>query len=119
MTRSGVMGRQVVLLGDEFGHGRLPGPRRMVALVPTEDFRQHQLRTLPRAAALHAPVSDPARAQANRIARDRLLADDAVQSARRLGIRVIEVDGTLDAAAVAAAVAEQFAPYLGPSAAAA
>ncbi|MEV3855318.1 hypothetical protein AB0J38_13440 [Streptomyces sp. NPDC050095] len=84
MTRSGVMGRQVVLLGDEFGHGRLPVPRRMVVLVPTEDFRQHQLRTLPRAAALHAPVSDPARAQANRIARDRLLA-----------------------------VAEQFAPYLG------
>lgn len=94
-------------------------PRRMVVLVPTEDFRQHQLRTLPRAGALRVPVSNPARAQANRIARDRLVAEDAAQNARRLGIRVIEVDGTLDAAAVAEAVSEQFAPYLGTSTAAA
>ncbi|MFE1272762.1 hypothetical protein [Streptomyces sp. NPDC058758] len=85
--------------------------RRMVVLVPTEDFRRHQLRTLPRAGTL--PVADPARAQANRLARDRLVADDAVRNARRLGIRVIEVDGTRDAVAVAAEVAEHFAPYLG------
>lgn len=87
--------------------------RRMVVLVPTEDFRRHQLRTLPRAGAVNVPVTDPARAQANRIARDRLVAEDAVRNAHRLGIRVIEVDGTRDATAVAAQVAEQFAPYLG------
>ncbi|MEU7027869.1 hypothetical protein AB0A60_14410 [Streptomyces sp. NPDC046275] len=86
--------------------------RRMVVLVPTEDFRRHQLRTLPRVGALDVPVTDPARAQANRVARDRLIAEDAVRNARRLGIRVIEVDGTLDATAVAARVAEHFAPYL-------
>ncbi|MFJ7775821.1 hypothetical protein [Streptomyces yangpuensis] len=86
--------------------------RRMVLLVPTEDFRQHQLRTLPRAGTLNVPVTDPARSQANRLARDRLVAEDAVQNARRLGIRVIEVDGTRDAVAVAAEVAEHFAPYL-------
>ncbi|XIE80652.1 hypothetical protein AB6O49_27515 [Streptomyces sp. SBR177] len=86
--------------------------RRMVVLVPTEDFRRHQLRTLPRAEALDVPVTDPARAQANRVARDRLIAEDAVRNARRLGIRVIEVDGTLDATAVATRVAEHFAPYL-------
>ncbi|MFE0464029.1 hypothetical protein ACFW1A_32720 [Kitasatospora sp. NPDC058965] len=91
----------------------LDSPRRMVVLVPTEDFRQHQLRTLPRAGTLHAPVSNPARSQANRVARDRLVAEDAARSARRLGIRVVEVDGTLDAAAVAAEVAEHFTPYLG------
>ncbi|MFE1951948.1 hypothetical protein ACFW9D_15925 [Streptomyces sp. NPDC059524] len=91
----------------------LDSPRRMLVLVPTEDFRRHQLRTLPRAGTLNAPVADPARAQANRVARDRLVAEDAVQNARRLGIRVIEVDGTLDAVAVAAEVAEHFAPYLG------
>ncbi|MFE9604595.1 hypothetical protein [Streptomyces hokutonensis] len=90
----------------------LDSPRRMAVLVPTEDFRQRQLRTRPRAGTLKVPVSDPARAQANRVARDRLVAEDAARNARRLGIRVIEVDGTLDAAAVAAAVAEQFAPYL-------
>ncbi|GAA2221080.1 hypothetical protein GCM10010413_10800 [Promicromonospora sukumoe] len=87
-------------------------PRRMVVLVPTEEFRQHQLRTVPRALAVDAAVSDPGLAQANRIARDRLIADDAVRNARRLGVPVIEVDGTRDAAAVAAEVAEQFAPWL-------
>ncbi|MFD7532004.1 hypothetical protein ACFV8E_31175 [Streptomyces sp. NPDC059849] len=94
----------------------LDSVRRMVVLVPTEDFRQHQIRTVPRAGALGVPVGDPARAQANRIARDRLVAEDAVRGARRLGVRVIEVDGTRDAAAVTSLVAEQFAPWLGPSA---
>ncbi|MGW8881909.1 hypothetical protein [Streptomyces mirabilis] len=37
--------------------------RRMVVLVPTEDFRQHQLRTLPRAGTLNVPVTDPARSR--------------------------------------------------------
>lgn len=90
----------------------IDSPRRMVVLVPTEEFRQHQLSTLPRALAVDATVSDPALAQANRVARDRLIADDAVRSARRLGIRVIEVDGMRDATAVAAEVADVFAPYL-------
>ncbi|GLW70968.1 hypothetical protein Kpho02_32670 [Kitasatospora phosalacinea] len=91
----------------------LDSPRRMVVLVPTEEFRQHQLRTLPRAGALGVALRDPERAQANRVARDRLVAADAARSARRLGIRVVEVDGTLDAPGVAALVAEQFAPWTG------
>ncbi|MFI9489464.1 hypothetical protein ACIG47_23960 [Promicromonospora sp. NPDC052451] len=86
--------------------------RRMVVLVPTEEFRQHQLRTVPRALAVEAAVSDPALAQSHRVERDRLIADDVVRSARRLGVRVIEVDGTRDATAVAAEVADVFAPYL-------
>jgi hypothetical protein len=90
--------------------------RRMVVLVPTEDFRQRQLRAMPRAAAISQQVSDPARAQANRLARDRLVAADAVRSARELGIRVIDVDGSRDAPAVADTVAEHFRPYLSPEA---
>jgi hypothetical protein len=92
----------------------LDSPRRMVVLTPTEAFRRHQLETLPRAAVFSraAQVSDPARAQANRVARDRLVAEDAVRRAREAGIRVIEVDGTLDAEAVAQLVAEHFAPFL-------
>lgn len=86
--------------------------RRMVVLVPTEDFRQHQLSTLPRAAAMGARTSDPARAQANRVARDRLVADDAVRRAKDLGIRVIEVDGSRDAFAVADEVGEHFGEAL-------
>ncbi|MEW1859588.1 hypothetical protein AB0399_04295 [Streptomyces sp. NPDC088194] len=90
----------------------LDSPGRMVVLVPTEDFRQHQIRTFPRAGRLGVTVRDPDRAQANRVARDRMVAEDAGRHARRLGIRVIEIDGSLDAAGVAAEVAEQFAPYL-------
>lgn len=90
----------------------IDSPRRMVVMVPTPEFRQHQLQRLPRAASLGHRVSDPARAQANRLTRDRLVAEDAVHTAHQLGIRVIEVDGSLDAAAIAGIVADHFSPYL-------
>lgn len=72
-------------------------PQRMVVMVATEQFHQRQLRQLPRAATISHQVSDPARAQHNRLARDRIVAEDAAGSARCLGIKVIEVDGTRDA----------------------
>ena len=78
----------------------------------TEEFRSRQARELPRAAAFGHDVDDPVRAQQNRLARDRLVAEDAVRKARDLDIRVIEVDGSLDAEGVAGIVAEQFGPYL-------
>lgn len=90
----------------------IDSPRRMVVMVPTPEFRRHQLQQLPRAASFGHSVSDPARAQANRLARDRLVAEDAVRTAHRLGIRVIEVDGSRDAAAIAELVADHFRPYL-------
>jgi hypothetical protein len=90
----------------------LDSPCRMVVMVPTEEFRQYQLGTLPRAGALPHGVSDPARAQRNRMARDRLVAADAVRTARERDIRVIEVDGSLDAEAVAGIVADHFSPHL-------
>ncbi|MBS2536392.1 hypothetical protein KGQ20_26885 [Catenulispora sp. NF23] len=86
----------------------LESPQQMIVMVPTEDFRQHQLSTLPRAAAMGASTSDPERAQANRIARDRLVAEDAVRRAAQSGIRVLEVDGSRDAEAIADAVADHF-----------
>jgi hypothetical protein len=81
-------------------------------MVPTEEFRQHQLATLDRAAALSHPVRDPDRAQRNRVERDRILAADAVRSARHHGVRVLEVDGSRDAAAVADDVADHFRAHL-------
>ncbi|MEE3919592.1 hypothetical protein V2I01_18295 [Micromonospora sp. BRA006-A] len=57
-------------------------------------------------------MSDPERAWRHRIARDELVAADAVAGARALGIRVIEVDLGRDAEAVAALVADHFAGYL-------
>jgi hypothetical protein len=113
-----VSGRPVIAEGwglrPELVAPLLDSPRRMVVMVATEEFRQYQLRELPRAAAVSQQVSDPARAQRNRLARDRILADDAASSARRLGIRVIEVDGSRDADAVADIVADHFRPYLPP-----
>ena len=90
----------------------LQAPDRMVVMVPTEEFRQHQIRVLPRAARLGATVSDPERGQQQRLARDRLVAADAVRSAREHGIRVIKVDGSQDANAVAGIVARHFRHYL-------
>jgi nicotinamidase-related amidase len=92
----------------------IDSPRRMVVLVATEAFRQVQLERMPRAQQLSrsAEISDPARAQANRLARDALLAREAAEQARSLGIRVIEVDGSRDGEGVAGLVTEVFAPYL-------
>lgn len=87
-------------------------PRQMVVMVPTEEFRQHQLRQLSRASAIGEHLSDPDRAQGNRIARDRLVAADAARSAYHHSIRVIEVDGSLDPEAMTDLVAEHFGPYL-------
>jgi hypothetical protein len=92
----------------------LDSPRRMAVMVATPEFRERQLRDLPRAAGISHPVSDPARAQSNRLARDRIVAEEAALTARRLGIRVIEVDGSQDAEAVADTLAEHFGPYLPP-----
>jgi 2-phosphoglycerate kinase len=89
-------------------------PGRMVVMVPTEEFRRYQARTLERARAVSAVVSDPALAQERRLERDRLLGEDAVRAARERGVRVLEVDGSLDAEAVADVVAGWFAAYLPP-----
>jgi hypothetical protein len=87
-------------------------PQRMVVMVPTEEFRQEQLGRLPRAGRLRIDVSDPGLARRNRIARDRLLAEDAVRTAERLNIRVIEVDGSRDAQAIANMVTDHFHAFL-------
>ena len=87
-------------------------PERMVVLVATDDFRRRQAVHLPRATRVHADVSDPARAQRNRLERDRLLAADAVRQARDLGVRVIDVDGSQPVEATADAVAAHFAAFL-------
>lgn len=113
-----VSGRPIIAEGwglrPELTAPIIDSPRRMVVMVVTEAFRQRQLRELPRAATIGHQVSDPARAQRNRLARDQIVADEAVRSARRLGIPVIEVDGTRDADAIAEIVADHFRPYLPP-----
>jgi hypothetical protein len=81
------------------------GAGRRVVLVPSEKFGRHQIATLPRAGRLGSQVSDPELGQRNRVDRDRLIAEDAAQSAVRYGVPVIEVDGSRDANGVADLVA--------------
>jgi hypothetical protein len=57
-------------------------------------------------------VSDSELAQRNRIERDLLLALDAAERARELGVRVIEVDGTRPAEAIADEVEEHVGTFL-------
>jgi hypothetical protein len=90
----------------------LDSPARMVVLVPTDEFRRYQLSVLPRAREFRHDVSAPEAGQRHRLERDRLVAADAARSARRLGLRVIEVDGTADADALARIVAAHFRAYL-------
>ncbi|WP_328476119.1 hypothetical protein OHA21_21080 [Actinoplanes sp. NBC_00393] len=87
-------------------------PRRMVVLVPTDDWRRHQAATLARAVAFGADLPDPDRARRNRLERDRLLAADAARQARAQGIPVIEVDGDRDADSIADQVADCFGAAL-------
>jgi hypothetical protein len=91
----------------------LDSSRRAIFLVPTEEFRSHQLQVLPRAAAVGARTTDPDRAQRNRVERDRLLAADVVETARTVGLRTILVDGAVAIDEVAAQVEEHFRPFLG------
>ncbi|HZC25557.1 MAG TPA: hypothetical protein VE287_00955 [Actinopolymorphaceae bacterium] len=116
--RALVSGRPIVAEGwglrPEMVLPILDSPRRMVVMVPTEEFRREQVRRMPRAQSLGAAaeLSDPERGQRNRLDRDRLVALDAVRTARANGIWVIEVDGSLDEEQVADQVADHFAPYI-------
>jgi hypothetical protein len=86
--------------------------RQMVLLVPTDEFRERQSRTVQRAMRPGTPVSDLEVAQRNRLERDRLVAASAAAQATAHGVRVILVDGTVDAEGVADAVATHFEPFL-------
>jgi hypothetical protein len=91
----------------------LSGPERAVFLVPTEAFREQQIREVERARSLGiGGLSDPERAQRNRLARDAILASEVVEDAHRLGLHVIEVDGSEDESAIATRLESQFGPLL-------
>jgi hypothetical protein len=111
-----VTGRRVVAEGwglrPELVAPVVESTGQMVVLVPTPEFRAYQQGRLPRATAPHPGVTDPERALRNRLARDELVAADAVARAHDLGVRVVEVDGERDAEAVAGLVVEHFAAYL-------
>ncbi|SCE70917.1 hypothetical protein [Micromonospora saelicesensis] len=111
-----VPGRRVVAEGwglrPELVAPIVESVRQMVVLVPTAEFRAQQIARLPRASVVVARVSDPERALRNRWARDELVAADSVAQSERLGVRVVQVDGSLDGDQLTDLVADHFAAYL-------
>ncbi|WP_426511059.1 hypothetical protein ACPPVO_10720 [Dactylosporangium sp. McL0621] len=105
--------RQALWIGGGQWAGKSTVARILAFRHGITAYRRHQLGTLTRAGAPPRGVSDPERAQRNRIARDRLVAEDAVRAATALGMPVVEIDGSLGAEGIADIVAEHFSPYLG------
>lgn len=83
-------------------------PNHAVFLVPTRAFKlaSHERRGKSRGRGER--TSDPARYRANHIARDLLMADAYRRDVSEAGLRLIEVNGTRAAAAVARSVAQHF-----------
>lgn len=91
----------------------LAAPEQAIFLVPTESFRQSQLEALGRAQRLSVGgLREPARAQRNRVERDRLLAVDVVARANALGLPTLEIDGTENPLSISERVEKQFRPFL-------
>jgi hypothetical protein len=90
----------------------LGDPHQAIWLVPSDQFK------LTSAIGRNKPgsrweTSDPERAQRNLIERDRLMAEHIRRSARDLGLKVYEVDGTRSLEQVLEDIEAFFAPLLG------
>jgi hypothetical protein len=98
------------------GFGLLPelvarvvaGPGMALYLLPTPAFRERALTQ--RGWVTIEGTSDPARARANRLARDALLTEYVRRSAAALGLRTVEIDGTRSVDDVIALAEAHFFP---------
>lgn len=88
----------VLVEGPQVVPDALPEGARAVFLVPTPEFQHANLSVRPMSS------SDPARALANRLVKDRLYADRVAELARERGFPVIDVDGARPQEAIAARV---------------
>lgn len=89
-------------------------PHQAVWLVPSEPFKRNSVARRGKPSA-RLQTSDPERATRNLIGRDLIMGEHVLDEAQRLGLTVIEVDGTRDLNQVLTSVDAHFAPYL-PSA---
>jgi hypothetical protein len=89
----------------------LSSPHQAVWLVPTAEFKWRSMKGRGKFKRRQA-MSDPERAVNNHFGRDMLMAAHAEREAKKLGLKVITVDGTVNAAGVAAVVEGHFKRYL-------
>jgi hypothetical protein len=96
----------VLVEGPQILADLLPRGASAVFLVPTPEFQRAVLSPRP------MPSSDPERALAARLVKDRLYADRVAALARKRGFRVIEVDGSRTPEEIAGEVEDEFAELL-------
>ena len=88
----------------------LSSARQAIWLISTDEFKRVTYKR--RGKGTFFDTSDPERARVNHIGRDLMLARYMRNRAEQLGLRVIEVDGSLSLDDVTAAVDSHFAPLL-------
>lgn len=86
----------------------LSDPRHAVWLLPTPEFRQAAFARRGAADAFWLRTSDPDRALANLLERDRIFADELAGETVRAGMGVVHVDGTRTIEDVAGELAARF-----------
>jgi hypothetical protein len=89
---------------------RLVGADRAVWLIPAPEFQRARLHERP--GHDWKRTTDPPRALANRIERERLVGERIEEAARSRGLHAIRVDGSRGLKEVADAVEEHFAPAI-------
>jgi 2-phosphoglycerate kinase len=87
---------------------RVAAPRHAVWLLPTPEFRRAVFDERGPAWGFFGDTSDPGRARANLLARDAMFTDRVREDARRLGLPVIDVDGSMPEDQVVDAVSRIF-----------
>lgn len=97
---------RLLVEGPQVVPDALPEGANAVFLVPTADFQRQVLSPRP------MPSSDPGRALAARLVKDRLYADRVAALARERAFPVVEVDGSRAPEQIAAEVEELFAGFL-------
>ncbi|HEY2355546.1 MAG TPA: hypothetical protein VGH79_11680 [Gaiellaceae bacterium] len=95
----------VLVEGPQVVPDLLPDDSRAVFLIPTPEFQRANLSPRP------MPSSDPARALANRLVKDRLYADRVAELARELGYVVVDVDGSRSTDELCAIIEDAFPDY--------
>lgn len=96
----------VIVEGPQVLPDLLPENANAVFLKPTRAFQSAVLSPRP------MPSSDPVRALANRIVKDRLYADRIEALARERGLTVIEVDGSRGPEEIRVQVEREYADFL-------
>lgn len=92
----------------------LSDPRHGVWLLPTPGFREAAFRRRGPADAFWRRTTDPARALANLLERDRLFTEELISETQLAGVRAIRLDGTRTIDQMVEELAQRFGLHAQP-----